>query len=377
MILKQLNLVNFKSLSQARFTFSRKLNCFIGNNGMGKTNILDALHYLSLTKSHLGLKDSFAVKHGESFTSLDANYSNDQGVEFQILLQMRLGQRKIIKKNKKEYERLSDHIGQLPLVIISPQDYQLILGGSKERQRFIDVQLCQQDPVYLSALSQYNKSLQQRNTLLKNQEAKDSILDILDQQMNAYAQTIWLRRKAFVEDFEPLFQTFYSAIAREPEQIKLAYHSSLSSEEGSLLAILQQNRAKDKVLGYTSEGVHKDDLSMFLGKERIKDVGSEGQKKTFLISLKLAQYKMFALQGGEQPMLLLDDIFDKLDAERVKNIIELVGGESFGQIFITDTNLKYLDEIIRAWGDDYALFSVKLGNVQKLDSSEIAKSEEE
>ncbi len=352
MKLKQLHLINFKSIATASFDFSDKVNCFIGLNGMGKTNILDALHYLSFTKSHLGLKDSLAVRYEQEAAILDASYQTDNEDNLQILLQIKAGQRKVLKRNKKEYDRLSQHIGQFPLVIVSPQDYQLILGTSKERQRFLDMQLSQQDPVYISALAQYNKALQQRNTLLKDGTSNASLMSILDEQMSRYARLIWERRRDFVEHFEPIFQNYYSAIAEEFLPIKLNYQSSLNESEGELLSILQRNLSKDRILGFTSEGIHKDDLTMMLGNERIKDVGSEGQKKTYLISLKLAQYRLLSHTTSEQPMLLLDDIFDKLDVERVKRIIELVGGQDFGQIFITDTNLKYLDEIIHAWGDE-------------------------
>ncbi len=377
MKLKTLHLINFKSIATASFDFSDKVNCFIGLNGMGKTNVLDALHYLSFTKSHLGLKDSLAVRYGQEASVLDASYQTDTGDDLQILLQIRPGQRKILKRNKKEYERLSEHIGQFPLVIISPQDYQLILGTSKERQRFLDMQLSQQDAVYMSALSQYNKALQQRNTLLKDQGRSDALLAILDEQMSRFARLIWERRKAFVEHFEPIFQTYYSAIAEEPSEIKLGYQSALNETEGELMSILKANFHKDRMLGYTSEGIHKDDLTMMLGDERIKDVGSEGQKKTYLISLKLAQYRLLSQTTSEHPMLLLDDIFDKLDVERVKRIISLVGGQDFGQIFITDTNLKYLDQIIHSWGDDYQLFSVSNGSVTIIDKAKKTDDDEE
>ncbi len=371
MKLSKLHLINFKSIQTASFSFSNKVNCFIGLNGMGKTNILDALHYLSFTKSHLSLKDSFAIRNGEELAVLDAHYLSDQGLDLQILLQIKEGQRKILKRNKKEYDRLSDHIGQFPLVIISPQDYKLILGASKERQRFMDMQLSQSSAVYMSALTQYNKALQQRNTLLKEERANDSILEILDEQMSRYAKIIWEQRQGLVRAFEPIFHKYYTSIAREHSPIQLVYESSLNATNGELMPLLKANLRKDRVLGYTSEGVHKDELMMSLGEERIKDVGSEGQKKTFLISLKLAQYSLLRQSMSEQPMLLLDDIFDKLDVERVKSIIELVGGEDFGQIFITDTNLKYLDEIIKSWGEDYKLFSVSEGEVKALEQENI------
>lgn len=366
MILRQLHLINFKSIEVASLEFSQKVNCFIGLNGMGKTNVLDALHYLSFTKSHLGITDTLAVRYGTEAAVLDATYTSSLGDDRQLLLQIRPGHKKILKRNKKEYNRLSEHIGQFPLVIISPQDYQIILGGSEERRRFIDIQLSQQDAVYLSALTQYSKLLQQRNSLLKSANYREDLLDVLDIQMDRYAYVIWERRSAFVQDFVPHFEQIYSCIAKEPYAVSLEYQSQLSGSKGRLYELLVSTRERDRILGHTSRGVHRDELNMLLGSELIRKVGSEGQNKTFLISLKLAQYRLLSQHISERPMLLLDDIFDKLDADRVGRIIHLVGGEDFGQIFITDTNRKYLDEIIHSWGEDYHLFTVDSGQIHKI-----------
>lgn len=364
MILRQLHIINFKSIEAASLSLSAKLNCFIGLNGMGKTNVLDALHYLSFTKSHLGVHDTLAVRYGAEAAVLDATYESSQGDERQLLLQIRPGHRKVLKRNKKEYDRLSDHIGQFPLVIISPQDYQIILGGSEERRRFLDIQLSQQDAAYMSALSQYTRLLQQRNTLLKSASYGEALLDVLDVQMDRAASLIWQRRRDFVQQFVPHFAEIYAGIASEPYAVVLEYDSQLTTTGGQLYDLLVASRERDRLLGYTTKGVHRDDLGMMLGAELIRKVGSEGQNKTFLISLKLAQYRLLAEAISERPMLLLDDIFDKLDAERVQRIIHLVGGEDFGQIFITDTNRKYLDEIVHSWGEDYRLFSVESGQIQ-------------
>ena len=366
MILRQLHIINFKSIQTASLSLSDKVNCFIGLNGMGKTNILDALHYLAFTRSHLGITDSLAVRKGEDSSILDGLYYTDQGDERQLLLQIRPGQRKILKRNKKEYSRLSEHIGAFPLVIVSPQDYQLIQGSSEERRRFIDIQLSQQDAVYMSALSQYHSALEGRNSLLKNKGLNPQLLDVFDQQLSRFASYIWQKRKQFVEELIPLFQAYYSAIAPELDSVGLEYSSQLHDTEGDLYPLLISSRERDLILGHTSVGIHRDDLSMMLSDEFIRKVGSEGQRKTFLISLKLAQYRMLAERSPERPMLLLDDIFDKLDAERVGRIIGIVGGQDFGQIFITDTNRKYLDEIIHSWGEDYKLFSVHQGNISEL-----------
>lgn len=367
MILDRLHILNFKSIASASCIFSPKVNCLIGLNGMGKTNMLDALHYLSFTKSHLSITDSLAVRQGEEASILEAVYKSDFGDERQLLLQIRPGHRKILRRNKKEYTKLSEHIGAFPLVIVSPQDYQLILGGSDERRRFVDRQLSQQDSVYMAALAQYHRILEQRNVLLKSQSASDAVLEVLDLQLEQVSPLIYERRCAFIRDFIPLFQHYYTAISGGRDQVRLDYSSSLSDEGGHCLEALRGARQRDRLMGYTTLGLHKDDLQMLLEGELIRKVGSEGQNKTFLIALKFAQYALLSKTNPERPLLLLDDIFDKLDAERVERIIRLVGGSDFGQIFITDTNRKHLDEIVTSWGEDYRLFEVSEGEIRAID----------
>lgn len=366
MIIKQLNIINFKSIASARLELSSKVNCFIGLNGMGKTNILDSLHYLSFTKSHLGTADGLVVRKGADTSVLDATYVSSRGDELHLLLQICPGQRKVLKRNKKEYDRLSDHIGAFPLVIVSPQDYQLIQGGGEERRRFVDMQLSQQDPAYMNALNMYSKALAQRNTLLKDWHSGDALLDVLDQQLDRFASYIWQKRVQFVELFTPYFNIYYTAIAQEQEAVALRYSSQLNETAGRLYPLLEASRQRDKILGYTTHGVHRDDLEMTLAGDAIKRVGSQGQSKTYLVSLKFAQYRMLCDKHNEQPILLLDDIFDKLDAERVERIISLVGGEDFGQIFITDTNREHLDKIVHGWGKDYHLYEVHHGDIQQI-----------
>lgn len=365
MVLKHLHIINFKSIAAASLTFADKLNCFIGKNGMGKTNVLDAIHYLSFIRSHLGIQDKLAVRRGAEAAVLEGIYRG-QGDERQLLLQIKPGHRKILKRNKKEYERLSLHIGAFPLVIISPQDHQLIQGTGEERRRFLDMQLSQEDPLYMASLSQYNTALEQRNSLLKSKVYNQDLLEVLDRQLSQHARYIWTKRRGLIERFIPLFTKYYTAIAVEPDEIGLLYESSLSDTEGELQPLLIASRERDHLLGFTTLGVHRDDLKMTLGGDQLKRTGSEGQRKTFLISLKLAQYRLLSDIVKVRPMLLLDDIFDKLDAERVGKIIELVGQDEFGQIFVTDTNRKYLDEIIATWGADYQLFSVDHGNIVAL-----------
>ena len=313
---------------------------------MGKTNMLDALHYLSFTKSHLSITDALAVRRGEESAVLDASYLSDHGDERHLLLQIRPGARKILKRNRKEYGKLSEHIGAFPLVI--------------------DRQLSQQDSVYMAALTQYHKVLEQRNTLLKNQQASSSVLDILDLQLEQVSPILYEKRCQFVELFIPLFQQYYTEISGGRESVSLAYASTLEATEGHIAELLREVRERDRILGHTSVGLHKDDLQMLLDDELIRRVGSEGQNKTFLISLKFAQYTLLSETNPERPILLLDDIFDKLDAERVGRIIRLVGGRDFGQIFITDTNREHLDELVHGWGTDYQLFEVSDGEIRQI-----------
>lgn len=365
MIIEELHIVNFKSIAAADCRFSPKVNCFVGNNGMGKTNLLDALHFLSFCRSHLSVPDNMVVRRGEDMAILQGLYRDEQDDPSELLLSIRPGKHKVLRRNKKEYDRLSDHIGRFPLVIVSPQDYQLILGGSDERRRFMDQQLSQQDPQYLSALIQYNRHLQQRNMMLKQYQRDGALMEVLELQMGRYAGEIYRKRRHFIDDFVPVFNELYADISGSAEEVTLSYRSQLS-EGVPLEELLLHSREKDYLLGYSSCGIHKDELEMLLGGVLIRKIGSEGQNKTFLISMKLAQFRHQQLHADETPILLLDDIFDKLDASRVERIIRLVGGDAFGQIFITDTNRKYLDEIIAAWSTDYRLFGIDYGEIKQL-----------
>lgn len=286
------------------------------------------------------------------------------GREEDIFCAIRTGQRKQFKRNKKEYDKLSDHIGLLPLVMISPADVELIRGGSDERRRFLDMIISQQDKQYLHALIQYNKALHQRNVLLKNQSHDNSLFEVLEIQMGMYGNTVYEIRKRLVENFVPIFNDYYHRICGFSEEVGLRYVSHL--EKGELQELLMKNRERDKILSYTSTGIHKDELEMLLNDSLIRRVGSQGQNKTYLIALKLAQFAFLKEKGTTTPILLLDDLFDKLDANRVEQIIQLVNNDQFGQIFITDTNRKYLDEILSLTGNDYALFKVENGEVQPL-----------
>lgn len=364
MILKKLSILNYKNILQSEVAFSPKMNCFFGNNGMGKTNLLDVIHYLSFCKSHINTPDSQIINNDQDMCVIQGEYDYEGRGE-EIFCAIRRRQRKQFKRNKKEYDKLSEHIGLLPLVMVSPADSDLIRGGSDERRRFLDLIISQQDKQYLHALIQYNKALLQRNMLLKNQSTDASLYEVLEMQMAMYGRMVFEKRQLLVESFIPIFNEYYQTICRSSEQIGLRYISQLTDNE--LSDLLAANRERDRILGYTSNGVHKDEMEMTLNDQLIRRVGSQGQNKTYLIALKLAQFAFLARKGQTVPILLLDDIFDKLDAARVAEIIKLVSGDSFGQIFITDTNRKYLDEILLAMNHDYALFRVEQGEVQPME----------
>ena len=363
MILKRISILNYKNLEQVELDFSSKLNCFVGQNGMGKTNLLDAVYYLSFCKSAGNPIDSQNIRHDAEFFMIQGTYEKaPDEVPEEIYCGMKRRQKKVFKRNKKEYTRLSDHIGFIPLVMVSPADSILILGGSDERRRFMDVVISQYDKEYLDALIRYNKALTQRNVLLKSQLPVDEEQFLMWEEMMARTgELVFAKRDAFVSEFVPIFQSYYSFISQEKERVGLAYESH--ARAGSLLDVLKESRVRDGIMGYSLRGVHKDDLTMLLGDFPIKREGSQGQNKTYLIALKLAQFDFLKRTGVTHPLLLLDDIFDKLDASRVEQIVKLVAGDGFGQIFITDTNRTHLDDILRKVGSEYRMFGVEQGRV--------------
>ena len=365
MILKHISILNYKNLEQVELDFSPKMNCIIGQNGMGKTNLLDAVYYLSFCKSATNPIDSQNMMHQQDFFVIQGFYETEQGDTEEVYCGMKRRQKKQFKRNKKEYSRLSDHIGFIPLVMVSPSDADLISGGSEERRRFMDVVISQYDKEYLEALIRYNKALQQRNTLLKSDEMPDpELLDVWEEMMAASGEMVYRKRCAFIEEFIPIFQSFYAHISQGKEVVNLAYESHC--RQGNLLQLLRENRPKDSIMGYSLKGVHKDDLVMQLEEYPIKREGSQGQNKTYLIALKLAQFDFLRRTGSNTtPLLLLDDIFDKLDASRVEQIVKLVSGDKFGQIFITDTNRDHLDKIMKKIEGEYKVFGVENGRIQE------------
>lgn len=370
MILKRISILNYKNLEQVELTFSPKLNCFLGQNGMGKTNLLDAVYFLSFCKSAGNPIDSQNIRHDADFFVIQGFYEAADGTSEEVYCGMKRRQKKQFKRNKKEYTRLSDHIGFLPLVMVSPADTELIAGGSEGRRRFMDVVISQYDKEYLDALIRYNKALAQRNILLKSEKpVEDELFAVWEEMMAKAGEVVYRKREAFVNEFIPIFQSFYSFISQDREQVGLSYRSH--ARDVSLLEVLRESRERDRIMGFSLKGIHKDDLEMLLGYFPIKREGSQGQNKTYLVALKLAQFDFLHRAGNTVPLLLLDDIFDKLDASRVEQIVKLVAGDRFGQIFITDTNRDHLDKILHKVGGDYRMFRVDQGMVFEMQEGEI------
>jgi len=359
MYLQQLSLVNFKNISSQSFNFQEKINCFVGNNGVGKTNVLDAIYYLSFTKSYFNAVAIQNIKHHEPFFMIEGNYLLNNRNET-LVCSLKWGQKKLLKRNDKAYDRFSDHIGQFPLVIISPADRDLVTEGSDLRRKFIDGVISQQNKAYLKDLISYNKVVTQRNSLLKYFAANrtfDAVnLNIYDDQLAAYGTRIYEVRKDFLSTFIPIFNEKYKVISGDNEVVYLNYKSQL--QDFTMKDLLVKSLEKDRLLQYSTAGIHKDDLSFEIGEYPIKKFGSQGQQKSFLIALKLAQFEFIKQQAGITPILLLDDIFDKLDESRVAQIIDLVNNDEFGQIFITDTHAERTERILKQGDKKYQLFKL-------------------
>ncbi len=359
MILKSLSLLNYKNFDSKSFNFNTKINCLVGNNGVGKTNILDAIYHLSHGKSYFNPIASQNIKHEEAFFVINGDYQKHDAEE-KIVVSLKRGQKKVIKRNNKIYDKFSDHVGFLPLVIISPADRDLIIEGSDRRRKFIDSVISQGDKSYLQLLIKYNKVLAQRNSLLKyfalNNTFNNDTLEIYNLQLTDFGSQIFEKRNQFLDTFTPIFKARYEAISNANESVSLTYKSDLF--DTSLNDLLIKNLNKDKALQYTSVGIHKDDLLFNIDSHPIKKFGSQGQQKSFLIALKLAQFDFIKAQSGVTPLLLLDDIFDKLDEQRVSQIIKLVNDENFGQLFISDTHAERTEKAVKQVHQSYEIFNL-------------------
>jgi DNA replication and repair protein RecF len=359
MYLEKLSLLNFKNFESQTFDFQEKINCFVGRNGVGKTNVLDAIYYLSFAKSYFNPVAVQNIRHNEGFFVVEGHYDIG-GRKEKMICSLKKGQKKVLKRNGKAYEKFSDHIGQIPLVIISPSDRDLVIEGSETRRRFIDGVISQQDKVYLKDLISYNKVLSQRNALLKyfaaNRTFDPTNLEVYDDQLVGYGSRIYEKRKVFLERFIPIFNKKYQIISNNKEEVNLSYKSQL--HKASCRDLLKNAIEKDKVLQYTTVGIHKDDLGFEIGEFPIKKFGSQGQQKSYLIALKFAQFEFIKEQSKLTPILLLDDIFDKLDESRVSHIVDLVNNNEFGQIFITDTHTERTERVVKQSNKPYQIFEL-------------------
>jgi len=364
MYLQQLSVINFKNYAEAGLTFSEGVNIFTGNNGAGKTNLLDAIHYLSLCKSYFNPIDTQQIKQGTDFFIITGNF-NKNGNPEAVACSVKRNQKKQFKRNKKDYQRLADHIGLFPLVMVSPYDISIIIEGSEERRKFIDNVISQTDNLYLDELITYNKVLVNRNALLKliadTGRYDPNLMEVLDEQLTVSGNRIFEKRKAFMESFTEIFNTHYSYLSGDAEQVELAYESQLLQD--GLGSLLKRNLEKDRVLERTTAGIHKDDLIFTIHGAPMKKFGSQGQQKSFLIALKLAQYSFLYQQNGFKPILLLDDIFDKLDDLRVTKLMQMISDHNFGQVFITDTSVNRVKNIFNEIGIEIKLFKVTGGEI--------------
>ncbi|MCE3296263.1 MAG: replication and repair protein RecF [Crocinitomicaceae bacterium] len=360
MHIKSLSLINFKNYRQAEFQFDAGVNCFVGKNGSGKTNILDAIHYLSMCKSYLNPVDKQNIRFGEHFFVIQGNWELDDS-EQEVYCGVKAGHKKIIKKNKLEYERLADHIGLFPSVMISPYDRDLIAEGSEVRRKWMDGIISQFDRSYLDLLVRYGKILDQRNALLKqfyeNGFFQRESMEIWDEQLVPVGEEIFRKRKEFLTGFLPVFNEYYNFIGEAEEQVEIEYKSQLN--DSPFADLLEMNRRKDAQSLYTNGGTHKDDLLFTIKSNPIKKFGSQGQQKSFIIALRLAQFDWLTKQLNKKPVLMLDDIFDKLDSGRVEKLISLVSQNIFGQVLITDTDVDRIRQLFEAVNVQYNLFEVE------------------
>jgi DNA replication and repair protein RecF len=366
MYLKKLILTNFKNYELGEMEFSPKINCFVGNNGVGKTNILDAIHYLSLTKSFFNSIDSISIKHDEDYFIIQGTFTRDSE-EDNIYCAFQKQKQKLLKRNGKEYQKLSDHVGRYPVVMISPADTALVTEGSEDRRKFLNKIVSQYNAEYLDSVLRYSKALQQRNKLLKDFKSSgkfdQDMLSVWDAQLVRYGEYIFSERSVLVNELIPVFQEYYEMISNGKEKVRLQYRSHLAG--GDFPQALKDSITKDRFLEYTTIGIHKDDLLLEMDGFPVKSLGSQGQQKSYLVALKLAKFDYIKRKAGFSPILLLDDIFDKFDAERVEQIIKLVGNHRFGQIFITDTHQSRLQDILFSHNIDFKLFRISDNKVEE------------
>ena len=363
-VLEKIVISDFRNIELQELEFSPNINCISGNNGEGKTNLLDAIHYLSMTKSAFATSDRFSFRHGTDEFSLSGSYHMENGLRSRFALKMNSKGEKKVRRDDKVYGRVSEHIGIIPIVMVSPSDISMVSESGDERRRFVNAVLSQMDAEYMSALQQYNRLLQQRNKMLKDLNPDPSFLEVIDMRMAALAQPIHEKRREFVESLKPVVSEYYATLSGGTEKVDIEYESDLF--KGPLDMLLSSSYEKDRVLKYTSTGIQRDDFIFTMDGWPLRRHGSQGQQKSFLVSLKFAQYEIMKKNYGFAPLLLLDDVFDKLDMGRISNLLQMVSGSDFGQIFITDSNKVRMSGIVDALTQDRAYFETVSGTFKRI-----------
>ena len=363
-VLEKIVISDFRNIQLQELEFSPNINCISGNNGEGKTNLLDAVYYLSMTKSAFATSDRFNFRHGTEEFSLAGTYRMDNGLSSRFSMKMTSKGEKKVRRDDKPYSRVSEHIGVLPVVMVSPSDISMVSESGEERRRFMNAVLSQMDQSYMSSLQQYNRLLMQRNKLLKDQVADQGLLEVIDMRMSTLAEPVFQARRKFVEDLRPIVSEYYKAVSGDSEQVDIEYDSELF--KASLDLILASTFDRDRALRYTSSGLQRDDLKFMMNGHPIRRYGSQGQQKSFLVALKFAQYEIMKRSYGFAPILLLDDVFDKLDMGRIANLLQMVSGQDFGQIFITDSNKVRMSGIVDRLTSDRAYFETVAGTFKKI-----------
>ena len=363
-VLEKIVIADFRNIQLQEIDFSPNINCISGNNGEGKTNLLDAIYYMSMTKSAFASSDKFNFRHGTEEFSLAGTYRMPNGLSSRFAMKMNAKGEKKVKRDDKVYQKVSEHVGVLPVVMVSPADVSMVSESGDERRRFVNAVLSQMDREYMSAMQQYNRLLLQRNRMLKDPVVDRALLEVIDMRMSALAQPVYEARKRFVEDLKPIVAEYYKALSGDSEQVDIEYESELA--DASLESILAASFEKDRIMKHTTSGIHRDDFKFTMNGHPIRRFGSQGQQKSFLVSLKFAQYEIMKRNYGIAPMLLLDDVFDKLDMSRISNLLQMVASNDFGQIFITDSNKVRMSGIVDRLTQDRAYFETAGGVFTKI-----------
>ena len=363
-VLEKIVISDFRNIQIQELEFSPNVNCISGNNGEGKTNLLDAIYYISMTKSAFASSDKYNFRHGTEEFSISGTYRMENGLTSRFAIRMNAKGEKKIRRDDKPYQKVSEHIGLLPIVMVSPADISMVSESGEERRRFVNAVLSQMDREYMSSLQQYNRLLMQRNRMLKDMEVDRSLLEVIDMRMAALAEPVYQARRRFVEDLKPIVSEYYKAVSGGSELVDIEYDSELS--KAGLDQILASTFDRDRILKYTSAGIQRDDFIFTMNGHPIRRHGSQGQQKSFLVSLKFAQYEIMKKNYGFAPILLLDDVFDKLDMGRISNLLQMVASNDFGQIFITDSNKVRMSGIVDDLTQDRAYFETVSGTFSRM-----------